>query len=85
MTKEQRNEIEFDLKNEKESALANGYKYTYCGVCRKKIRIKKAYGAMARAVENDDGGVLCAIQFVCKKCFRNTENGGMETINEVKE
>lgn len=70
MTEEQKKRIEEDVKNEKENALAHGYKYTYCGICRKKIRIKRAYGTIARAVENDDGDVLFVTQLVCKKCFK---------------
>ena len=84
MTEEQRKEIVKDLKNEKESALSQGYKYTYCGMCGKKIRIKTAYGSIARAVGNDDGNVLYVIQLICKKCFKETEKMGIETIDEVK-
>lgn len=85
MTEEQKKKIEEDLKNEKESALSHGYKYTYCGICGKKLSIKKAYGTTARVVENDDGNLGYVIQLVCKKCFKETEKMGIETINEAKE
>ena len=69
MTEEQKKSIEEDVKNEKESALANGYKYTYCGICGKKIRIKRAYGTITRSNEYEDN-LFCWTRLICKKCFK---------------
>ena len=82
MTEEQKKKIEEDLKNEKESALSHGYKYTYCGICGKKLSIKKAYGAMTKINEDSENGIFGWTQFVCRKCFRKIENMAIEKVKE---
>lgn len=82
MTEAQKKRIEEDVKNEKESALANGYKYTYCGICGKKLNIKKAYGATTRSNEYEDN-VFCWTQFICKKCFKEIATTAKGIKDEV--